>query len=145
MCDSLEVMRTTGVPGGLSGNAWVRPVLQPLGFGIAGTGMATRIMDASGASTTYLDDLTCGGWASSSSPTEGLYVDGTGRFQRSVCTSSLQVACCEPVSGPPVAAGILWFGRGLLAAMILSAGAFMIFFRGQPVLGSGKRSLLKRG
>jgi hypothetical protein len=40
---------------------------------------------------------------------------------------------------------MLWFGRGLLAALMLSAAAGVVFFRGRPVLGSGERGVSGRG
>ena len=137
MCNSVEVMRTTNVPVGLLGSAWVHPVLQP-----AGTG---NPVDASGQSGLPDESLTCDSWASGGAHS-GLGVTSLGQFLTAACSSSLRVACCERIPAPAMAAvpSMLWFGRGLLAAMIVSAAAGVVFFRGRPVLGSGERGVERR-
>jgi hypothetical protein len=138
MCDSLEVMRTTSVPGGLIGDAWVRPVFQPTG--------TADVVDASGASTSSISNFTCYGWSYSGSGNSGFTVDLNGSFGFYTCDFTNPVACCVPVPEPLMATvpSILWFGRGLLAALMLSAAGAALMFRGRPLLTSGKRGISRR-
>jgi hypothetical protein len=94
MCDSLEVMRTTNVSGGLSGSAWVRPVFQPTG--------STGAIDASGLFVSKGSQvLSCNGWKDSGNAFTGLSVDRRGRFSANSCSSGQRVACCTPVGAAP--------------------------------------------
>ena len=85
MCNSVEVMRTVNVPAGLSGTAWVRPVL---------TGIGAAAVDASGEPHNPIH-LTCRGW--SNSFFAGLSVDANGKFLTLVGISTLSVSCCGPI------------------------------------------------
>ena len=117
MCTSVEVMQTVNVPGGLSGDAWVRPVFVPNG-GASGTA------DASGTTTTSPFSLTCGGWAGISS--FGLSVNSNGGFntESGNCnTTPLAIACCAAAPGNmamlvPVSSVA---GRMLLVVLMLGA------------------------
>jgi hypothetical protein len=148
MCDSLEVMRTTNVPSGLSGTAWVRPVFQPMGFGMSSTssGTVTRSMsmDASGIRATILGDLTCYGWAIAGD--DGLTVDANGGFGRTGCPTLQSVACCTPVAEAAVASlpSIVPWGHGLLVALMLSVAGGALLFRGRPLLTSGRQGIVRR-
>jgi hypothetical protein len=81
MCTSVEVMETVDVPGGLSGDAWVRPVL-------LGAGSSSFGLDASG-----LIGTSCFGWQEGGS-SSGLSVSGSGQFGAGQCSTPLAVACC---------------------------------------------------
>jgi len=96
MCTSVEVMETTTLPSGLpAGEAWVRPVTP--------VGLPGAVVDASG-SEANADALSCGGWSQSTSGTNGLVVDGSGRFRSTTrsptgmegCHVARAVACCAP-------------------------------------------------
>lgn len=93
MCTSVEVMQTVNVPGGLTGNAWVRPVFVPT--------IDTRTSDASGveSSGSTTPYLTCNGWTGAF---QGLTVNSDGGFSKVDCaTTPLAVACC---AAPPASA-----------------------------------------
>ena len=76
MCTSVEVMETVDVPGGLSGDAWVRPV------NLTG-------LDASGQSGVR----SCFGW-SNRDGAFGLSVSGSGQFGVGFCDTPQPVSCC---------------------------------------------------
>jgi hypothetical protein len=82
MCTSVEVMETVDVPGGLSGDAWVRPVnltgRDSFGFGFDASGVSGR---------------SCDGW-NNQSTVLGLSVSGSGQFGVGQCSTPLAVACC---------------------------------------------------
>jgi hypothetical protein len=98
MCTSLEILETTKVPGGLAGEAWVRPTITT-DLPTAGT-----VVDASGVSAVP-DFLSCDGWRDNGSTpfSNGLVVDGAGRFRSrfttlfTECGVARAVACCAPV------------------------------------------------
>ena len=87
MCDTVEVIRTTLIPTGLSGTAWVNP------SGIRGA------LDPSG-----LDAIGCIGGGSSpqghwsnAGTAQGLTVDSAGKFSEAGdCSELHSVACCAP-------------------------------------------------
>lgn len=83
MCTSREVMATTGLPVGLTGQAWVRPSFSPNGI---------QSVDASGIEGDS-QSLTCRGWSNPSTQS-GLLVDDAGRFSAGECGSAHAVACC---------------------------------------------------
>jgi hypothetical protein len=130
MCDSLEVVRTTNVPSGLAGLAWVRSVY---------SGIAS--FDVSGAVVTGLD---CRAWSDATQ--SGLTVSDSGKMVEVQCSAVLQVACCTPT--PTTTASLVpslqpW-AHSLLAVLLLSAAGGMLLFRGRPVLGSGQRAVERR-
>lgn len=93
-CTSEEIIRTTSVPAGLSGSAWV--LFSPVGS--SGTG---AVFDASGQWGTG-SSFTCAGWSDSgsiSNPYSGLTVAfgaRYGAFSPQVCSEARRVACCGP-------------------------------------------------
>ena len=142
MCTSLEIVETANTslfP--VSSPAWVRPTYVANGRAAAASSEA----DATGVAGTGAG-ISCSGWRSNSNAGRGLLFTGNG-LSLGTCDSAFAVACCGPVPAPAMAAvpSMLWFGRGLLAATILSAAAGVLFFRGRPVLGSGERGIRRRG
>jgi hypothetical protein len=117
MCTSNDVMNTLNIPGGMSGEAWVRPV------SVDGT------VDASGISS--VSGLNCTLWNSSSGSASGLVTNGNGWFWVRACDSHLAVACCTVtqahVSPTPVGgqfAGATFF-------VLLVSGASLLWTRRQ--------------
>ncbi len=92
MCTSVEVMETTEVPVGLTGDAWVRPSFQPLAI----SSSSPQALDASGAST-VAPNMMCRGWRSDDG--SGLAVSASGGFSAPACAAEPghAVACCAPV------------------------------------------------
>jgi hypothetical protein len=89
MCTSPEIMSTTALPSGLSGTAWVRPVMVTT----SGTNSA---IDVSGVVSSP-DNLSCKGWTNSGGLT-GLNVDSSGGFSRPTsCFMAIPVSCCAVV------------------------------------------------
>jgi len=83
VCTSEEIIGAAAIPAGLSGLAWVRPVLQA---------HATQGgLDASGL-TNNPNAFTCNGW--SANDLLGLAVSGMGAFEFQPCSGALPVACC---------------------------------------------------
>jgi hypothetical protein len=110
MCTSVEVLETVVIPAGLTGTAWVRPVLSP--------GTDALATDASGISAANPQELTCRGWNSTSWP--GLYVDYNGQFHGGeLCNTARSVSCCAPVPLPEPSAMLL-NGAGFAALTLLS-------------------------
>lgn len=105
MCSSTEVMETTTVPSGLSGEAWVRPTLISSGdirVSLPDSGGAADAAGISGSPET----LSCDGWRNDLFPvggTGGLVIDAAGRFYVAGrpgtmnCAGPRAVACCAPV------------------------------------------------
>jgi hypothetical protein len=98
MCNSLDVIETTKLPANLEqGEAWVRPTLVG---GVCGeiVADASRIEDQPAL-------LSCNAWRANTSGTQGLFVDGAGRFRNTRqsptaqegCNIARRVACCAPV------------------------------------------------
>jgi hypothetical protein len=87
MCTSIEIMNTVNVPTGLTGNAWVRPVLVPGGGGGAAT-------EASGIEANSPNDFSCSAWRGSGN---GLVVYADGDFSIGGCTGARLAACCGEV------------------------------------------------
>ncbi len=140
MCDSVEVLRTTNVPSGLTGDAWVRPHFSPFGSG-SSTG---RALDASGRADTPLD-LSCDGWLG---PTRdpgasGFKIDATGSFDTAPCGDTLAVACCVPIPDTSVAAVpfLLPWVRGLFVGVLLLAAGAGLLARRVALLDNGVRKL----
>lgn len=79
MCTSEEFLNSKTFPA-TSGNGWIRPTYVPAG---------SNIRDMSGA-----DAFACGGWSATGVAFDGLYVDFSGRFSLSTCTTVRAVACC---------------------------------------------------
>ena len=90
MCTSVEVMETVNVPGGLAGDAWVRPISQPFHTQVSGE----RSVDASGVGE-ETRRISCGGWRSVG--LKGLMTDAAGRFGFFSCNLAAAVACCALV------------------------------------------------
>jgi hypothetical protein len=88
MCTSEEILRTPTTPSGLSGNGWVQPVCVPA---VASAIAVFECVDASGVSNS-VGNLSCMGWRDSSS--SGLFVDPSGRFDISPCSTGRRVSCC---------------------------------------------------
>jgi hypothetical protein len=134
MCDSLEALRTTNLPAGLVGSAWVRPFFAPTG---------STAIDASGA---MANDLACRGWTFIGA--EGLTVTAAGGFLGGLCNQARPVACCVPTSTTvaSVVPALRPAANGLLAAMLLSVGVGTLLFRKQryPVLSGGERRVKRR-
>jgi hypothetical protein len=89
LCTSQEVIRTTTIPAGLSGSAWV--LFTPTG----GPGNGT-IVDASGV-TNSPHLLTCDGWIVAAGNTTGLAVEFSaqnGSFAAQLCSEPRKVSCC---------------------------------------------------
>ena len=83
VCSSLDIVRTTAVPPGLTGGAWVAPMLVANG----------NAFDAgSGKHSNNPADFTCQGWNGGSN--SGLAVDASGRFFLASCSQSYSAACC---------------------------------------------------
>ena len=117
MCDSLEVMRTHFPPQGLSGNAWVRPVL--IGYAADASGLSMSVQSAS-----------CQGWNSSEVGNTGLTVYPGGSFDVapafSGCEVARPVACCAAAPSPIMAT--VPFGSSgpaflVLALLVVSVAA----------------------
>jgi hypothetical protein len=89
MCTSVEVMETTVLVSGLTGDAWVRPSFEPLGVGAG-----QLVIDASGAIGAP-NGLSCQGWTSTLG--FGLKVSASGGFAPSFCFEQRSVACCARV------------------------------------------------
>jgi hypothetical protein len=136
MCDSLEALRTTNLPAGLVGSAWVRPFFAPTSIGA---------VDASGASANGAE-LSCQGWTRSDA--SGLTVTAAGGFPLGSCNQARPVACCVPTSTTvaSVVPALRPAANGLLAAMLLSVGVGTLLFRKQryPVLSGGERRVKRR-
>lgn len=110
LCTSVEVMSTVDVPTGLSGRAWVRPVLltDPLSDGA----------DASGVEGSARN-LSCNGWDSDNGTVGGLAVDASGRFSARDCDVSRPAACCARIDVPEPSA--LWMqGSGVAGLLVLA-------------------------
>lgn len=142
MCNSVEVMETVNWPSLPANTAgWTRPVYVPNPSG-------TDTRDASGH--TRSGDLSCASWIENDSGNRGLstrtwdYLPGTSIGWAS-CDWLLPVACCAPAPGPSMATvpAIMWFGRGLLAAMVLSIAGAGLMYRRQLALPSGQREISK--
>ena len=86
MCTSVEVMETVDVPGGLSGNAWVRPVAL---FADSSSSEAT---DASGQFSS-----SCSGWSNTFG--SGLSVSGSGQFGGRDCEPFFSDEDCPSPEG----------------------------------------------
>lgn len=95
ICTSREILETVEVPTGLSGDAWVQPLVM--------AGRTREAVDVSGASAG--SSMTCGGVRPS--PTWsvgfgfgrfGLTVDSSGGFVVRECGTARSVACCAPAS-----------------------------------------------
>jgi hypothetical protein len=84
VCTSEEIVETTTTPGGASGFAWVRPVLESAYFGSTDR--------YSGLSINGPMEFTCKGW--SENGVSGLAVSATGAFAHKSCGDPLPVACC---------------------------------------------------
>ena len=137
MCNSVEVMRSTSLPGGTPVDGWVRPVLR---------GDGASVYDASGV-TAGTEGLSCNGWTTGNPVFRGLSVDKKGWFRQITCDQILGAACCVPIPTPVMAAvpSMLWLGRGLLVAFMLSAAGAVYLFRSRPRLSSGRGDPLPRG
>lgn len=115
MCTSVEVMQTVNVPAGLSGDAWVRPVM--IGSGTEASGHAYNTAG-----------LSCGGWSGTFAGT-GLSVNATGGFfidqsSQSCLSTFRKVACCASAPSPTMAAIVPItspVGRMMLVIAMLSA------------------------
>lgn len=104
-CTTEEVMDTVTVPGGLVGDAWVRPVFAPTG--------QPGLLDASGILV-----LTCEGWLNAESV--GIAVTPTGGFLNNMpCSVARPVACCAPVATPEPSAMLLQ-GSGIAGLWVLA-------------------------
>ncbi len=138
MCDSVEVLRTTNVPSGLTGDAWVRPHFSP--FSINGTSEVRMALDASGKRGDP-EQLSCDGWQPGGS--SGLKVDATGRFALHSCGNTLAVACCVPIPDTSVAAVpfLLPWVRGLFVGVLLLAAGAGLLARRVALLDNGVRKL----
>ena len=104
ICTSREILETVEVPTGLSGDAWVQPLVMG--------GRDTDAVDVSGARGGFT--IACGGdpptptWSGGSVPAPGLpgfviervglTVDSSGRFVVRECETARSVACCAPSS-----------------------------------------------
>ncbi len=91
MCTSTEVMETTTIPSGLTGEAWVRPSFSPVASGVDRTAL-----DASGVSNDF-QLFSCRGWNASDVSSFGLGVNATGGFRLLTCITPQAVACCAPL------------------------------------------------
>jgi hypothetical protein len=138
MCDSLEVIRTTNVPSGLGGVAWVRPhfvsITESSGYRYA--------LDVSGM-TDGGTRLTCNGWAYSTGSV-GLVVGGLGGFfSNQACQDLNPVACCVPIPDTSVAAVpfLLPWVRGLFVGVLLLAAGAGLLARRVALLDNGVRKL----
>ena len=89
MCNSVEVMETVIIPAGLTGTAWVRPVIEA-------AAASMFLVDASGIFTSGSNS--CIGW-SVAGDTGGLFVSSTGQFATPgrACAVARAVACCALV------------------------------------------------
>ena len=156
MCNSVEMMETVDLTA-LTGSAaaWVRPVYVAAEAGLE--------QDASGcmrASTLPVSLLACTGantgsirvnpWTSTSHDDYGLvvtrYAASNFSFSAATCDDTDSVACCGPVPEPSMATvpAIMWFGRGLLGAMVLSIAVAGLMYRRQLALGSGGSQIAPR-
>jgi hypothetical protein len=98
MCSSLEILETDAVPGGLAGEAWVRPSL------VVANAPSGTVIDASGVAATA-DRMTCDGWRGAPQTgliASGLVVDASGRFRVpglniDECGIARSIACCAAV------------------------------------------------
>ena len=88
MCTSVEVIETIDIPTGLTGEAWVRPVLQPSGDSWA--------VDSVSGVYALITNLTCRGFSSSQGGYTGLIVKPDGAFGDGSCLVYRPVACCAP-------------------------------------------------
>lgn len=94
MCTSAEILETTAIPTGLSGEAFVRPIL-------GAQLQTTSVVDAPTAVGGKVSNFTCGGW---SGYNIGFLVTDQFRFKFAGSTSSssgfpavASVSCCAPV------------------------------------------------
>ena len=91
VCSSIEVLETTRVPGGLEGDAWVRPTFV--------ASIDRSMVDASGLVLLGGPASNCDQWKGTAST--GLVVDASGIFHsgsRARCSEAHAVACCAPAS-----------------------------------------------
>jgi len=154
-CNSVEVMETVNLPTlPASAGAWVRPAY------VAATDSFEQ--DASGfmRSVAGQSMLACTGinstnqrrdpWTSTSLYDEGLvvYTDDASNitFGWGQCYYAQQVACCGPVPEPSIATvpAIMWFGRGLLGAMVLSIAVAGLMYRRRLALLNGGSQIAPR-
>ena len=92
-------------------------------------------------------DSTCLQWGSNDGNSYGLIVSYESRIEFIGCSYGTSVACCGPAPAPVMASvpSILWFGRGLLVAFMLSAAGTVYLFRGRRALSSGREGPSLRG
>ena len=135
MCDSVEVLRTTNVPSGLTGDAWVQPAF----VSITESSGYIYALDASGT-TGQGADLTCGSWRGGGN---GLTVSATGGFYNLVCNTARAVACCVPIPDTSMAAVpfLLPWVRGLFVGVLLLAAGAGLLARRVALLDNGVRKL----
>jgi hypothetical protein len=148
MCNSVEVIETVNWPSLPDASfAWTHPVFAP------NVGTQTFQLDASGRAVgpSLNGDLSCQAWSTNVAGYYGLTTStmlgsNTATIGFWDCDATRPVACCGPVPAPAMATvpAIMWFGRGLLAAMLVSAAAAMLLFKGRPLLTSGERELSTR-
>jgi hypothetical protein len=118
MCTTTEILETQTVPAGLAGYAWVRIAVRA---GVGGDGASLVVVDDSGVDAGPAD-LSCSGWASNSSITEGLAVNQNGAFVRGFeCVQTISVACCAPVAiAVPEPSALLLQGSGIAGLLALA-------------------------
>jgi len=153
MCNSVEVMETVDLTAVSSaGDAWVRPVyvaaeadMEQDASGLRALNSGSILACTSGNGPNYRGIP----WVSSSSDDTGLIVlpvaPGKITFAQFECDSALKVACCGPVSSSMATVpAIMWFGRGLLGAMMLSIAAAGLMYRRQLALASARSQITPR-
>ncbi len=146
-CTSLEVMRTTNVPSGLTGDAWVLPSFQPgaMAYQSSSSSSITKrqALDASGLADTPRD-FTVDGWSGGD---DGLTVDAVGVFGQSPGYTSLSVSCCVPIPETTVAVvpTLLPWLRGLLIGTLMLAAGTAILARRVVLLNRGVQQRPYRG
>jgi hypothetical protein len=99
MCTTVEFAETVGGPT-VGSNAWIRPVVIPLGFGWLNSGNQPEFRVVDAVRTGFPDKpgyLSCFGWNNSQNTVRGLFiVTGRGAISQTQCDSTLAIACCAP-------------------------------------------------